>query len=164
MRSALANVAAGAIVAASLSGCGEFSATGLQLRQDDSIEFESPGDGRAVQAPFALAWSDDARPAGSRYAVVINRSPMPPGERLDWFLDDDACDGRDNCPSLDELRLRGVVVTDEPTAEIVVVPSVIGGREGRDDEFIVIRIDADGRRISEAAFLQRLDVEPRAGL
>jgi hypothetical protein len=155
-----------ALVVVSLtSSCAAFSTDGLQLRRDDSIEFVAPDDQARVETPFVLRWTDDARPPGTRYAVVVNRVPMPPGESLDWFLGDDAaCDRRDDCPTDDELRLRGVILTDEPWAEVVVVPDVIGGRDGGDDELTVIRIDADGRRVSEAAFLRRLQVQRGPGL
>jgi hypothetical protein len=153
-----------ALVAPLVSSCGEFSARGVQLRQDDSITFDTPADQANVATPFELSWTDGDRPAGTRYAVVINRVPMPPGEGLDWFVGDDECDRRTDCPTDDELRLRGVIVTDEPTVDVAVVPSVIGGRDGGDDEFTVIRIDAGGRRVSEAAFLRRLEVGRGSGL
>lgn len=157
-----------ALVAASSAvgaGCSQFSATGLQFRHDDSIEFTGPPERSSVAVPFDLAWSDTARPAGSRYAVVINQTPMPPGEDLAWFTrDDEVCKRTAGCPTLDDLRLRGVIVTDVATAEVLVVPSVIGGRQTPDDEFTVIRLDADGVRISEAAFVWTLDVEARPGL
>lgn len=153
------------LVGGVLAGCSQFSDSGLQLRQDRSIEFVEPAERATVDAPFELAWTDAERPEGTRYAVVINQSPMPPGEDLSWFTrDDDACERIPTCPTVDDLRRRGVIVTDEPRAEVVVVPSAIGGRETGWDEFTVIRIDADGMRSSEAAFVRSLDVEPRPGL
>ena len=148
-----------------MTGCSQFSSTGLQLRQDRSIEFVEPVERATVSAPFELRWTDDARPAGTRYAVVVNQTPMPPGEDLAWFTrDDDACGRTPGCPSVDDLRLRGVIVTDEPAAEVVVVPTAIGGRDAGDDEFTVVRIDERGVRTSEAAFVRRIDVEPGTGL
>jgi hypothetical protein len=151
--------------ASTLAGCSQFSSTGLQFRQDPSIEFVGPPERSAVAVPFELAWIDTDRPPGTRYAVVVNQAPMPPGEGLDWFTrDDDVCERTPGCPTVDDLRLRGVIVTDEPRAEVAIVPMVIGGRVTGQDEFTVIRIDGDGVRISETAFVRSLDVEPRPGL
>ena len=149
----------------STAGCSQFSTTGLRLRNDPSIHIVSPDDGADVAAPFTVAWTDTDRPAGTRYLVVVNRVPMPPGEDLSWFArDDEICERRPGCPDADYLRLRGVLVTDATAIEIEIVPDVVGGRDTDLDEIVVVRIDAGGRRVDEASFKVRVDVAARSRL
>jgi hypothetical protein len=147
------------------SSCSQFSTTGLRLRSDDSIEITSHEDGDEVTAPFTLAWTDTDRPDDTRYLVVVNRVPMPPGDDLSWFArDDEVCERRPGCPDEEYLRLRGVIVSDTAEARIGIVPDVVGGRETDLDEIVVVRIDGDGTRLDESSFVVRVDVAERAGL
>ncbi|HAP74751.1 MAG TPA: hypothetical protein DCR14_01550 [Acidimicrobiaceae bacterium] len=152
-------------LALSTAGCSQFSTTGLRLRQDRSIDIVEPADGADVATPFRVRWTDTDRPANTRYAVIVNRVPMPPGEDLTWFArGDEVCERQPDCPDERYLRLRGVIITDDPEATVEIVPPVVGARESELDEIIVVRIDADGQRLDEAAFVLRLDVAPREGL
>lgn len=146
--------------AALTTGCQQFAASGLQLRSDETIRIVEPRERDVVTTPFELRWTDDDRPAGSSYAVVINRAPPPPGEDLGWFArDDERCTRDPACPTERDLELRGVITADEPSVEVAIVPGVLGGRDTGEDEFTIIRVGPDGRRSTEAAFTIRLDVE-----
>lgn len=165
-RLALASLTVSSVVLAGVvAGCSQFSTTGLRLRSDDSIDIVTPDDGDEVTAPFTVTWTDTDRPDGTRYLVVVNRVPMPPGDDLSWFArDDEVCERRPGCPDEEYLRLRGVLVTDTPEVEIEIVPDVVGGREADLDEIVVVRIDADGTRLDESSFVVRVDVAERSGL
>ncbi|MEZ5220576.1 MAG: hypothetical protein R2743_03715 [Ilumatobacteraceae bacterium] len=148
-----------------VAGCSQFSTTGLRLRSDDSIRIVAPGDADDVAAPFTVTWTDDGRPPGTRYLVVVNRVPMPPGHDLSWFArDDEVCERRPDCPDESYLRLRGVLVADTTSIDVEIVPDVVGGRDADLDQIVVVRIDGDGRRLDESSFVVRVDVADRRGL
>ncbi len=122
--SAARTVAGVAAIAVLVGGCGQFGATGLDLVVDDSIEITTPRDRATVGRPLEIAWTDaDAEP-GDSYAVLIDRSPMPPGEPVEWFArDDETCAVSRGCPDALWLARRGITVTDATSAVIEIVPA-----------------------------------------
>lgn len=148
------------VVAASIAtGCSQFAVDGLQLRSDDSIEIIEPGDRAEVSAPITVRWTDRSPREGARYVVLVDRSPMPPGESVAWFgRVDDSCVEAQGCPDELWLTRRGIIVTDETEASITIVPHRRSSDRGP-HELTVIRIDADGHRDGEAAFTVVVDLQ-----
>jgi hypothetical protein len=146
--------------AVALAGCSQFATDGLQLRADDSIEIEVPADRSQVVAPITVRWADVAPRQGGGYAVLIDRSPMPPGEDVAWFSrDDESCIEAQGCPDATWLARHGITITAVAEATIEIVPRRSASDDRGPHELTVIRLDADGRRDGEAAFSVHFDLE-----
>lgn len=143
-----------------LSGC---SASGLNFREDRRLTILEPGDMETVSLPFTVRWRIDGfdvidAPDGSddhdrgRFAVFVDRSPMPPGKGLDWLArNDDGCRDNPDCPNEKWLRDRGVRVLS--ATEITFDSMRVNDSQGRDrHEVTIVLLDGRDRRIGEAAF------------
>ncbi len=148
-----AAVACAALTAISTSGCGQFRLSGIDLTRDSSITFATD-DHSDLSLPFHLTWRDDAAAAGRSYAVVVNRTPPPPGETLRWYAKGDrACLSSSTCPDDAYLLRKGVVRADAPAVDVRAVPIPAGRTDRRGlQTATVIVLDAEGRRVGEAAF------------
>lgn len=105
-----------------------------------------------MTTPLHVEWTDSAPRPGGSYLVLIDRSPMPPGETVRWFAKgDDDCAATPTCPDELYLARRGVTVATSTTVDIAIVPPLTGSREGTFHELTIIRLDADGRRDGETA-------------
>ena len=133
----------------------------LAFREDTRLSITSPSDREEVSLPMTLEWeTTDDLPAGTTFAVFIDRSPPPPGRSVRWlFRDDDVCERDPTCPDEEFLADRHVYVTDETSVTIANV------RRGRDDdrrelhEAAIVLIGRDGDRLGEAAFIREFAVE-----
>lgn len=142
------------------TACSQFATDGLQLQHDDSIEIVVPDDRSDLAAPITIRWTDTAPRDGGRYAVLVDRSPMPPGEGVVWFArDDDTCVVAQGCPDERWLARQGITLTTRTDALIAIVPRRSSADDRGPHELTVIRLDADGRRDGEAAFSVQFDLE-----
>lgn len=139
-----------------LAGCSQFGVEGLGLRADRSLSITAPATRARVSTPLLVEWTDTAPRPGGSYLVLIDRSPMPPGETVRWFAKgDDDCAATPTCPDELYLARRGVAVAASTSVDITIVPPLTGSREGTFHELTIVRLDADGRRDGEtAAFIQ----------
>jgi hypothetical protein len=154
-------VTAGVVaVTALLSACSQFGTEGIRLTVDDSIEIVAPADRSTIGAPIEVSWTDDEpRPDGA-YVVLIDRSPMPPGEPVEWFArDDENCQVSAGCPDELWLARRGITVTDDTAVTIEVIPPREESREGGYVDLTVIRLDAEGNRDGEDAYTVQFRLE-----
>ena len=152
-------VSCGVVVVAT-TACSQFATHGLQLRADDSIDIVVPEDRADVRPPMDVRWTDDSPRRGGGYVVLIDRSPMPPGEDVSWFArDDDSCIEAQGCPDARWLARHGVTVTTGTEASIAIVPRRSAADDRGPHELTVIRLDADGRPDGEAAFSVQFDLE-----
>ena len=159
-RSLLGRGATVLCAALAVAACSQFSAEGLLLRSDESITITSPRDRSTTSVPLIVEWTDDDPRAGGAYAVIIDRTPMPPGEPVTWFArNDENCQPTQACPDARWLAIRGVTVTDELSAMIEIVPTRGESRADGFYEITIVRLDAQGRREGEAAFAVRVRVE-----
>jgi hypothetical protein len=135
-----------------LAGCAQFGTDGLSLRADRSITITTPKNRMRLPLPLQVAWTDTAPRAGGSYVVLIDRSPMPPGETVHWFAKGDAdCATTPSCPDALYLARRGVTVTSATSVSIAIVPPLVGSRSSNFHELTVVRLGADGRRDGETA-------------
>lgn len=152
--------AAGAVLCMiALSGCAE----GLQFRNDHRLEFLSPEARDRVTAPLTVSWTmDDFTPSGldgsreddrGAFAVFVDQAPMPVGKDLRWlFRSDSSCKRDARCPSEQQLRDRGVLVTTETSVKIDVLPRV-GAGTGDEQHYVnVVLLDGTGHRIGESGW------------
>lgn len=128
------------------------------------MSITTPGDRAKVRLPVKVAWSATDLPSGTRYAVLVDRSPQPPGEALDWFArGDESCKARPDCPDETYLAERSVHVTDEPSISLAQLPARTTDRRYRDfHEVTVVLLDSDGRRIGESAWAVQFRVVAQA--
>jgi hypothetical protein len=146
-----------------VSGC-RFG--GLAFRVDERLEFTSPENRSTVTLPFDVRWSvKDFRvvgPDGSAsnddgfFAVLVDVSPMPPGEGLAYFArDDDSCRPADDCPDAAYLADRRIHTTQATSFRVdALADTRPTDRPSADDnhEITVLLLNGKGERIGESAF------------
>lgn len=116
------------LVALAAAGC---TTTG-SYSEATRFDIVAPPDRAEVELPVRVAWEPDGR--AHRYAVVVDRPAMPPGETVDWFGSDAA----------------GVVETDATEIVLGRSLSASSSRSAR-HSVVVVALDRDGRRIDETA-------------
>lgn len=137
------------------TGCRE----GLAFRQDGRVAITEPSEHAVVTVPFAVRWQVHDLPAGTRFALLVDRTPPPPGEDLAWLgRHDPACAGAVDCLATDHLRGLRVEVTERTAARVDSVPRP--SRPGPDlHDLTVVLLDASGRRLGEAAATVTVEVD-----
>lgn len=134
-----------------LGGCGGVDRA---FRQENAMRITAPRSSAKLTLPLTVTWStkDDAA-AGRRYAVFVDRSPMPPGKTLEWLArDDDACRTSTSCPDEAWLNDHAVYTASSRQVTVRAVPSSVLGDRSRSDgghRLVVVELDRDGRRVSE---------------
>jgi hypothetical protein len=149
-----------ALLALLAGGC---SVSGLAFREDDRVDIVEPADREETTLPVTVRWRadlDGGGDGGPYFAVFVDRAPIRPGQSL-RALADDACNSTPGCPDMAYFRDRFVFVTDEQQVTIDALPQEGGQRTSADDrhEATVVLIDADGRRVGEAAYTVEFTVE-----
>ncbi|MBW3664260.1 MAG: hypothetical protein KY469_14260 [Actinobacteria bacterium] len=123
---------------------------GLAFRDDHVLSITRPGDRAAVAVPFEVNWSVRDLPDGTRFAVLVDRTPPPAGEGLEWFArDDPGCTRDPECPDLGYLEGLHVHVTEDSSFTVTSVPRPERPDERELHDVTVILLDRDGRRIGE---------------
>jgi hypothetical protein len=151
--------AAAVLLAAAVAGCADSAA----FRQPDAVEIVEPHDRAEVTLPVSVRWRSDldGGAAGDPYfAVFVDQAPIRPGQSL-RVLADESCNRTKGCPDLQYLRDRYVYVTDETQVTLDVVPRKDSSqRTGARDthEATIVVLDADGRRVGEAAYAVEFEV------
>jgi hypothetical protein len=114
----------------------------------------TPAQGASVSLPLRVNWVV-GRTAGNatRFAVFVDRSPMPPGHDLAWLArGDESCRRSSSCPDETWLNNHGVYTTSSSATTVRAVPSsVLGDRKRADGghRVVVVRVDSAGRRVGE---------------
>lgn len=158
-----------AALTALLSSC---STHGLSLMVDDRLTFDAPEDGQALALPVTIEWRiehfevtrtpDPAEERGARgyFAVIVDRSPQPPGEPVTWFArDDETCRRDPSCPDATYLATRGVHTTADMSFTIDVLPRPADENRREMHEVTVVLLDPDGARIGESAWRVRFEID-----
>lgn len=151
------------VVALAVLAASACSTSGLAFRQDDRLRFIEPGDREDVEEPVTFRWRAEGLPAGTTYAVFVDRSPQPPGKTVAWlFRDDKSCARIPRCPDTEFLALRDIFLTDEEEITISRLRDIDGG--GRQlHEVTVVLLDRQGRRIGESAFTREVQLRAEDG-
>ncbi len=147
----------------------------LAFKEDERVEIVSPVDQDEVTLPFEIRWTvkgfevvgadgSDSENAGY-FAVLLDESPMPPGEGLAYFARDDiSCDRSAGCPDAQYFAERGIFPTSATSFEVANIEDTRPtDRKSAPDnhELTVILLNGKGERIGESAF--RVDVEVDRG-
>ncbi|HYZ92513.1 MAG TPA: hypothetical protein VFA34_08975 [Actinomycetota bacterium] len=162
--------AAMACLAVLTAGC---RVSDLSFRADKRIEIVAPADRSTVTLPFQLRWTvedfDVVGPDGTNrndagyFAVLLDTTPMPPGEGLDYFArDDQSCLRSPGCPDATYLSDRDVYLTGGTTFEVQTLRDTrpIDRRSAPDDhEITVVLLNGRSERIGESAFKVDITVD-----
>jgi hypothetical protein len=144
-----------------VSGC-RFS--NVSFREDKRVEIVAPENRDTVRLPFEVRWTTkdfqitgadgEERDDAGYFAVLLDRSPMPPGEDLTYFArDDDTC--RAPCPDLRYLADRNIHVTQATTFRVDALADTRPvDRPSADDdhEITIILLNGKNERIGESAY------------
>lgn len=139
--------------------------TNVSLREDKRVEIVTPENRATVDLPFDVRWTtkdfritgptgSDARDAGY-FAVLLDRTPMPPGESLTYFARDDETCRPPRCPDLRYLADRNVHVTQATSFRVnALADDRPVDRPSADDdhEITIILLNGKGERIGESAY------------
>jgi hypothetical protein len=167
-------VAVAGVLLVVASGC---RVSDLAFRADTRVEFVSPEDRADVKLPFEVSWTvTDFRavgPDGSEtddagfFAVLLDVSPMPPGEGLAYYArDDDSCNASDGCPDAQYLADRRIYTTKDTTFRVdALADSRPTERPEADDdhEITIVLLNGKGERIGESAFRRTVLVDRGQG-
>ena len=156
-------VLASVALLAALAGCGT---DGLAFREDTRLDIVEPADRARVALPVTLRWETDGLRLGDpdgpqAFAVFVDREPVRPGRSL-RDVGDDECKKTPGCPDPTYLRERHVHVTTETSLVLEAVPDLRSStRTGASDrhEAVIVLLDAEGRRMGEAAYAAEFTVE-----
>ena len=121
----------------------------LLFKQDHRVTVTSPGNFSTVSQPVVFHWSarDFVAPRDGRFALFLDRDPMPPGQTIEYFK-------REN--------RRDIYVLDETQLGIDRLVPRPGGSalERNHHDVTVVLLDRAGRRIGESAGFAEFNVRP----
>jgi hypothetical protein len=153
-------LAAGAL-ALGLAGCGT---DGLSFRLDERVELEAPADHADVTLPVTVRWTVEDFAVGEgvgAFGVLVDRTPPPPGQGLEWlFRDDDSCVGV-ACADPAFQAQRGVYRTTEPELVLAEVTTRPDRGDADQHEVTVVLLDRDGHRVGEGAWSRQFELVGR---
>ena len=143
------------------AGCGW---NGLAFDDNTAIRILAPRPEQRVQLPIDVRWEPHGSAAvadDSYFAVFVDREPMPPGRAL-LSLVDENCRKSPGCADLSYFEEHQIYLTESTAIRLDNVlddPPSLRSR-GRDDHVAtIVRLDARGRRLGEAAWSVRFTVE-----
>ena len=135
---------------------GSCAVHGLQLTRDTRVHIDSPLPEARITLPLRLRWhaSGDLPPT-TRFAVFIDREPMPPGKDVHW-LGDASCKRTPACPDATYLADRYIYITPRTELTLDALPMTIGSGtkvQARGfHEATIVLIDSHDRRFDEASY------------
>lgn len=143
-----------------LGGC-----AGQAFRQEPGVMLSSPLDRQHLTLPVRLAWSAPSALRAASFAVLVDRSPQPPGRTISFFVEDDeVCKGQrlQACLTPAYLTTRGIFVTGarELVLEALAERDTVWASSRGQHDVVVVPLDAQGRRIGESWSSVRVLVPP----
>jgi hypothetical protein len=145
-----------------LTGCSALA--DLQFRQDDRLRIVLPQNLSTVRLPITVSWemtgftpASSGPPSSShgRFAVFLDRYPMPPGKSLRSLVDSDpGCRGTDACLQPTHLgAVFGIHVTTETSVTIDRLPSKQQPGTGDSGHYAtIVLLDTADNRIGESVW------------
>ena len=140
--------------------------SGLGFSNDHRVKIVTPVNRSKVSLPVTISWRapgiKHAANGTPFFAVFLDRAPIRPHQTL-RAVADDACNKTPGCLDLAYLRDRYVFVTKKTSVTLDVVPKPSGQRTGAKEshEATIVLVDADGRRMGEAAYTVVFTVKSR---
>ena len=137
----------------------------LAFRIDERIDIVAPEDRAEVTLPFELRWTVEdfevtgpdgqARRDAGYFAVLLDESPMPPGEGPDYVArDDESCLRTEGCPDETYLTDRGIHLTQETTFTVDALRDMrpVDRPSASDNHTItIVLVNGKSERIGESA-------------
>jgi hypothetical protein len=149
--------------------------TQVAFKQDKRVHILFPHARQKVKPPLTVHWTvedfDVTGPTPAKaehagyFALLVDRSPQPPGQPLSWFArNDDVCRRVPACPDTAYLNRHDIYTTTDTSFAVPVLRAPPSGSKGKDmHEVTVVLLDGTGRRIGETAFAVEFEV-PRVRL
>lgn len=106
-------------------------------------------------APLRVGWQaqDAALPAGGRFALFIDRTPIAPGESLKRIARDDrSCRATPGCPDDEYLRKNNVFVTSATEVSLDTLPRLARNASTEVHHLTLVVVDGHGVRTNEASW------------
>lgn len=139
----------------------------MAFLQDERVRIVEPPDRGSMDLPVTLRWDvrefdvtgrdGQSLPSAGYFAVFVDRTPIPPGKTLEWYVLQDGSCGDHPCATVDNLA--DVYTTEETSLKLATLPAL---RE-RDDvelhQVVIVLLDGTGKRIGESAFYVRFNFE-----
>lgn len=156
-----------ALAALLLTGCG---VNGLSFTQDQRVEVVSPEDRSVVDLPLTVRWkvtgdfsvtgpTESSEPDSGYFGVFVDRSPVPPGAKLESLADEDqVCAATPGCPDETYLADRNAYAATSTTLVIEELPDLTLGQSRDFHRVTVVLLDGTGRRIGESAFSVEFEI------
>lgn len=147
--------------------------TRVAFKQDHRVDIQFPKSRQKVTLPMTVRWTahdfavtgptSTARAGSGYFAVFVDRSPQPPGEKLTWFARNDrSCKRSPGCPDEDYLARRNIFQVEANSFPIDALPAPARGVKGPDiHEVTVVLVDGTGRRVGETGFAVEFEVRRR---
>ena len=168
-------VAAGLFCVVTLfSGC---RLSDLSFKADERVEITDPAQRATVKLPFELSWTvkdfkvtgEDGTSSDDQgfFAVMLDTSPMPPGQSLKYFArDDESCTSSPGCPDTQYLADRNIFTTESTHFSVETLsddrpPDRPSAQDTHD--ITIVLLNGKGERIGESAFRRRVIVDRSEG-
>ena len=128
------------------------------------MHFVYPHNRQKVTLPITVRWTVDqfnvtgptatAAERAGYFAVLVDRSPQPPGQPLTWFARNDrSCRRVATCRDTAYLNRHDVYPTTDTTFPLSAVRAPPSGSKGKNlHDVTVVLLDGTGRRLGETAF------------
>lgn len=153
-----------------LTGC---RTSGLAFRADERVEIVAPAQRAEVTLPFDVRWTvEDFTVAGADgsatddagyFAVLVDVTPMPPGENPTYYARDDAsCLASAGCPDVAYLADRNIYLTRDTTFDVIALEDTRPtDRPSAPDEheITIVLLNGKSERIGESAFKVEFTVD-----
>ena len=140
--------------------------SGMSIRADKRVEITAPKNRSTVKLPFDVTWtSKDFKVTGADgsasndagwFMVLLDLSPMPPGQGISYFArGDESCRSDEGCPDAAYLADRDIFLTQEHTFHVdtLVDTRPPDRKSAQDDhEITIVLLNGRNERIGESAF------------
>jgi hypothetical protein len=146
-----------------LSGC---VSQDLAFRVDKRLTITSPEHRSEVTLPVTVRWhirdfeivepgetTDRPRGEAGLFAVLVDKTPQPPGKPLAWLARKDrTCRASDGCPDTAYLAARNIHVTSAQELTLDQLPRPSRRSRKERHRVTIILLDPTGVRLGESAF------------
>jgi hypothetical protein len=153
-------VVAAVLATVLLPACG---VKGLAFHQDDRVKIVAPANHSTLTLPVTVRWrvkdftvtgpDGTADPDAGYFAVLLDRTPQPPGKTIDVLAKEDrACFRSRGCPDAEWFSNHKIYPTTATSFTIDVLPTRTKEDRRTLHEVTIVLLDGRGRRLGESAF------------
>jgi hypothetical protein len=136
------------VVAALTAACGS---GGLGFEDSNALHDIRPTSLQSTSTPATLSWRAKPLPPGQKYLVLVDQSPMEPGQSVKDLVDD-SCKATKGCPNRAYFDAHYMYETTGNRVKIASVP-VAGAYDTQDlsdlHHVAIVVLDRANRRVGE---------------